>query len=88
MRVMKFLLPLVLAIIGAFISAQALASELTTWAVLLLLTSTVLAVTLLLRPLFAKRISGSQKRSGLPSKYERIQDPWRALSAGQDPTEQ
>ena len=88
MRAIKLLLPLSLAVAGIFISSKALASELTAWAALLLLTSTICTVTLLLRPLFTTRKSGNQLRSGLPSKYERTQDPWRALSSGQDPTEE
>jgi hypothetical protein len=38
---------------------------------------------LIIRPLYARRGS---RRSGLPSRYERVKDPWRALDKGEDPT--
>ena len=88
MHLVKRVLPLAISIAGLVISARALAGELTLWALILLLFSLLLLLFSLARPMFAKRGESGRKRSGLPSKYERVQDPWRALSAGQDPTEQ
>lgn len=87
MKIIKFIAPISLGCIGLGISAKALVGELTTWALLLFISSLVVLLVMLLRPLFIKRNRGSVKSSGLPSKYERVRDPWRALSAGQDPTE-
>lgn len=88
MRWLKRVLPLAIGITGLIISARALSTELTLWALLLLLSALLLLLFSLARPMFAKRVRGGRARSGLPSKYERVEDPWRALSAGRDPTEQ
>ena len=88
MRLLRKVLPLTTGIVGLMISARALSTELTLWALLLLVVALVLLLFSLARPMFAQRVRGGRARSGLPSKYERVQDPWRALSAGQDPTEQ
>ena len=88
MRVLKSLAPALLGIVGIIISARALEVELHVWALILLLLSLLLVLISLMRPMFTRRVRGGKKRSGLPSKYEREQDPWRSLSAGRDPTEQ
>ncbi len=88
MRILKSAVSLAIGLVGLVISARALNSELSLWALLLLFCASLLVLITLLRPLFVRRSRGKQKSSGLPSKYERVQDPWRALSAGQDPTKE
>ena len=51
---------------------------------MLALVALIAVVALLLRPLFVRR---GARRAGLPSRYERVRDPWRALDKGEDPTE-
>lgn len=83
-RLLKLLLPLAASIIGIAVSARFLSEELSIGALLLLLLSLLLLLFALLRPLFIRR---GRARSGLPSRYERIPDPWRALDKGKDPTD-
>lgn len=88
MRLARRALPLAIGIAGLIMSARALSSELTLWALLLLSFALLLLLFSLVRPMFVNRARSGRARSGLPSKYERVQDPWRALSAGQDPTDE
>lgn len=88
MRFVKIVTPALIGITGIIIAARSLEVELHFWALILLLISLLLVLISLVRPMYAKRVRGGRKRSGLPSKYERMEDPWRSLSAGHDPTEQ
>lgn len=87
MKSLKVLIAIALAISGVFIAAQSLSQALEAWALVLLALSLTTLLLAFLAPLFIKRSRGGRKRSGLPSRYEREKDPWRALSAGEDPTE-
>ncbi|MFZ9926624.1 MAG: hypothetical protein ACO3FB_02395 [Candidatus Nanopelagicaceae bacterium] len=53
------------------------------WSLSLMFLSLMASLTLIIRPLYSRR---SSRRSGLPSRYERVKDPWRALDKGEDPT--
>lgn len=88
MAIVKRATPFLLGALGVFIAARALVSELTLWALLLLVISILILLVAIARPLFVKRGGKGRARAGLPSKYERVEDPWRALSAGRDPTDQ
>ncbi len=88
MRSVKFIVAIILSTSGALIAAQSLSQALQAWALLLLMLSLTSLLLALIAPLFMRRMRGGRKRSGLPSRYEREKDPWRALSAGEDPTEQ
>jgi|GEM_PF-1595633 len=87
MRSVKVIVAIVLSTSGVIIAAQSLSQALQVWALLLLALSLTSLLLALIAPLFIKRMRGGGKRSGLPSRYEREKDPWRALSAGEDPTE-
>ncbi len=87
-RAFKFIFAITFSISGILIAAQSLSESLAMWSLLLLFFSLMTLLLAALAPLFLKRIRGGRKRSGLPSRYERERDPWRALSAGEDPTEQ
>jgi tellurite resistance protein TehA-like permease len=83
MRIIKWILPALVAVTGITLSARALANELLLWALILLIFSILLLLFTLLRPLFIRR---GRRGSGLPSRYERLPDPWRTLDKGKDPT--
>ncbi|MFM7499284.1 MAG: hypothetical protein ACKO3U_00975 [Actinomycetota bacterium] len=87
MRSVKVIVAIILSTSGIIIAAQSLSQALQVWALLLLALSLTSLLLALIAPLFIKRMRGGRKRSGLPSRYEREKDPWRALSAGEDPTE-
>lgn len=87
MRSVKVIVAILLSTSGIIIAAQSLSQALQVWALLLLALSLTSLLLALIAPLFIKRMRGGRKRSGLPSRYEREKDPWRALSAGEDPTE-
>lgn len=87
MRSVKVIVAILLSTSGIIIAAQSLSQALQVWALLLLVLSLTSLLLALIAPLFIKRMRGGRKRSGLPSRYERVKDPWRALSAGEDPTE-
>ncbi|MFM8254281.1 MAG: hypothetical protein ACKN9O_03535 [Actinomycetota bacterium] len=87
MRSVKVIVAILLSTSGIIIAAQSLSQALQVWALLLLALSLTSLLLALIAPLFIKRKRGGRKRSGLPSRYEREKDPWRALSAGEDPTE-
>lgn len=87
MRSIKFIIAIALSISGVFIAATSLSQALEGWALVLLILSLATLLLAFVTPLFIKRTRGGRKRSGLPSRYEREKDPWRALSAGEDPTE-
>lgn len=53
------------------------------WSLSLMFLSLMASLALIIRPLYSRRGS---RRSGLPSRYERVKDPWRALDKGEDPT--
>ncbi|MBM3703459.1 MAG: hypothetical protein FJW54_00110 [Actinobacteria bacterium] len=87
MRSVKVIVAILLSTSGIIIAAQSLSQALQVWALLLLALSLTSLLLALIAPLFIKRMRDGRKRSGLPSRYEREKDPWRALSAGEDPTE-
>jgi hypothetical protein len=87
MRSVKVIVAILLSTSGIIIAAESLSQALQVWALLLLALSLTSLLLALIAPLFIKRMRGGRKRSGLPSRYEREKDPWRALSAGEDPTE-
>jgi len=87
MRSVKVIVAILLSTSGIIIAAESLSQALQVWALLLLALSLTSLLLALIAPLFIKRMRDGRKRSGLPSRYEREKDPWRALSAGEDPTE-
>lgn len=84
MRIIKVIAPIALALGGIVLSARLLSHELSTGALALLALSLTLLFASLIRPMFIRR---GRNRAGLPSRYERVKDPWRALDAGEDPTQ-
>ena len=78
--VIKALVPLAVLL---FFGAN-LARTLEWWSLALFMFSLIALVTLVISSLFRRRKSG---KSGLPARYERVRDPWRALDKGLDPTE-
>lgn len=83
MRKGKNVALLIIALLALIFASRNLSERLELWSVALALLSLITLVVLLLRPLFARR---GAKRAGLPSRYERVKDPWRALDKGEDPT--
>lgn len=84
MRKQKSLALLLLALIALLFASRNLSEHLEVWSVVLALVALITVVALVLRPLFVRR---GARRAGLPSRYERVSDPWRALDKGEDPTE-
>ena len=74
---------LALSISALIFSTQSLARSLEMWSASLMFLALASSLILIIRPLYARRGS---RRSGLPSRYERVKDPWRALDKGEDPT--
>ena len=65
-------------------SGANLARTLERWSLALFVLSLIALVSLVISSLFRRRKSG---KSGLPARYERVRDPWRAMDKGLDPTE-
>jgi uncharacterized membrane protein YbhN (UPF0104 family) len=74
---------LIISFISLYFAAQSLSRKLELWSAVVLFCSLLTLAVILVRPLFKKRDKG---RSGLPPRYERVKDPWRALDKGEDPT--
>lgn len=73
-----------LSLVALVISTRNLALKLELWSLSMLVIALMLLTVIAVRPMFRKRAG---RRSGLPSRYERVEDPWRALDKGQDPTQ-
>lgn len=84
MRKKKSLALLLLALLALLFASRNLSERLEVWSAVLAFVALATVVALLLRPLFVRR---GARRAGLPSRYERVRDPWRALDKGEDPTE-
>lgn len=74
---------LLISLVALYLSAQSLGSKLELWSAAVMLCSLLTLAAILIRPLFKRR---GKRSSGLPSRYERVKDPWRALDKGEDPT--
>lgn len=74
-------LPTIAALI---ISMRHLAIALELWSLIVFAGALIVLLIIALQPLFRRR---SGRRTGLPSRYERVIDPWRALDKGEDPTQ-
>jgi membrane protein implicated in regulation of membrane protease activity len=74
---------LLISFISLYFAAQSLGRKLELWSAAVMLCSLLTLIAVLLRPLFKRR---GKRSSGLPSRYERVKDPWRALDKGEDPT--
>ena len=78
--VIKALVPLAVLLF----SGANLARTLEWWSLALFMFSLIALATLVISSLFRRRKSG---KSGLPARYERVRDPWRAMDKGLDPTD-
>ena len=78
--VIKALVPLAVLLF----SGANLARTLEWWSLALFMFSLIALATLVISSLFRRRKSG---KSGLPARYQRVRDPWRAMDKGLDPTD-